>query len=736
MTDGAGGTTVARPVGRPADAHGRSFAAAVHSGARAAWSHGWGAAAIAGLLSLVVFVIQTWPLLMHPGGYGIGAPGDGMGGSAIWQALVHEHLNPFAPGRIAAFNAPAGLPVTWQINIQQWPSTLIFYALTWLSGGNGEFAFTVYVALGMFLTAASMAWLAERLTHDRAVAVIVGLAVTIVPFVQIAAKGHPAFVHNWVIAATVGAVWALYDRPSPRRAALVGLLGFVAMSWSGYQLLFVVFAMAVTMAGFLLASLRKPVRNALVRDYAIVVGVMLAGGVAQYVAILALGHGGSPTGALRTFPRSALTTFGARWYEYLLPDSNSILFGADTRSFFATHLHGSNPSEATLYLGVSAGLLVLCGVVAAARGRLGPRARVPFFVCGALLCAAGLWASLPLYAGTGNLGLGIRLPTLAGTLGELTTNWRVFSRFLLVAMVGWFLMAAGGLAWLARGGLLRRGAVLILAAGVLAVDLYIPGELASFRLGSPQITAAIRRLPAGAIAQYPLVRGELDGYAALYNQPFYRRPVLNGFDEQPQEPLDAELHDLAQPHTVLNLSLLRVRYVLDIGEQLPGAAASGPPSPLLRKVAAGMYGPWPASVLEVPATLGSLAEAIPSAGFTPVEATGTTSWQWLAARQGSIQLVSHCATKCRGELRFLLATLGPEEHVTISDQAGRVLHRLTVTAPEAVSLPIDLSRTSALAMRADPGPIPVARVKKGSNDPRSLAVQLLNLRWVAAAPRR
>ena len=158
-----------------------------------------------------------------------------MGGILAVAGLVHEHLNPFAPGRIAAFNAPAGLPVTWQINIQQWPTTLIMYALTWLSGGNGEFAYTAYVALGIVLTAASMAWLVQRLTHDGAVAVIIGVAVTILPFVAIAAGGHPAFVHNWTIAATRRRGWVLFDHPSVKRALAVGVLGFVAMSWSGYS---------------------------------------------------------------------------------------------------------------------------------------------------------------------------------------------------------------------------------------------------------------------------------------------------------------------------------------------------------------------------------------------------------------------------------------------------------------------------------------------------------------------
>jgi hypothetical protein len=698
----------------------------------AAWSHRSSAPIFAAALSALIFVIQTWPWLRHLQSYGIAAPGDGMGGSALWQAMVKEHLNPFAPGHIAVFNAPSGLPMTWQVNIQQWPTTLIMYFLTWLSGGNGEFAFTVYIALGVVLTSASMAWLAERLTKDRLVAIIIGVALPLAPFLAIASSGHPAFVHDWTIAATVGAIWALYEHPSPRRALGVGILGFVAMSWSGYQLLFVAFSMVVVMAGFMLASIQTPTRALHARDFSIVLVTMLGAVVVQYVAILLIGHGANPASSLRHFGPSALVTYGARWYEFFVPDSNSILFGGDTRSFFATHLHGSNPSEATLYIGLSLGVLVVVGLIAWWRDKLPRGGRVAFAVCGVLLFMAGAWASLPLYVGTGRLGLGIKFPTFAGLVGDFTGNWRVFSRFVVVALVGWLLMAAGGLAWIGRGRGLRRYVVLAIAAVAIAFDLYTPGMVKSFRLAAPQIAAAVHRLPAGEIAQYPLVRGEIDGYAPLYNQPAYGHPVLNGYDDQPQEALDAQLQDLSQAGTVQDLGLLHVRYVLDVEQPFAGVVSSTP-SPLLRIIASGMYGPWPAKILEVPTPHSNVAVAVPVAGFSSPERVGPNAWQWLSAAEGTITLLSHCTGMCRGDLRFELAAFGPARDVTLRTRNGRLLAHLKVSSQQQpVSIPLNLSEVKSIAMGATPGPIPIARLQPGTTDPRSVSVQLINIRWVAS----
>jgi hypothetical protein len=315
----------------------------------------------------------------------------------------------------------------------------------------------------------------------------------------------------------------------------------------------------------------------------------------------------------------------------------------------------------------------------------------------------------------------------------------VFSRFVLVALVGWFLMAAGGLAWIARGHGVRRAVILLVAGAVIAVDLYVPGEIKSFRLNAPQVAAAIHRLPSGAMAQYPLVRGEIDGYAPLFNQPYYGHDVLNGFDDQPQEGFDAQLYDLSQPTTVEGLALLKIRYVLDIDQVLTGAMPSGPASPLLRPVASGMYGPWPATVLEVPSSTShqDFAAVVAGAGFAAPERLGVNTWQWLTAKAGTITLLSQCARACRGHLEFSLAPLGPKRLVTFTAQNGVQLARIEARSLVPVNIPLDLTRTKSITVRVTPGPLPISRVEPGNPDPRSVSVQLFNARWapsVARAP--
>lgn len=685
---------------------------------------------LAGTVAGLFFIVQTWPWLVHLGTYGIAVPGDGLGGTSLWQAMVHEHLNPFAPGRIAAFNAPTGMPVTWQVDIQQWPTTLIMYSLTWATGGNGEFAYTAYVAAGVVLTAAAMAWLAQRLTKDRWASIVMGAALPLLPFMELARTGHPAFVHDWTIAATAGAIWALYERPSWKRAVAVGTLVFIAMSWSGYHLLFVVFTATLLMAGFFIEGWRTSRRWLHARDFMVVSGAMVFGIAIQYLSILFIGGGADPATKLRSFANNALTIFGARWYEYVIPDSRSIIFGGQTRAFFTSHLHGSNPSEATLYIGLSVGLLVICGLVAFWRGTLSRGALAPFLVCGALLFVGGTWASLPL--GLGDHLLHIQVPTLAGLTSHISTNWRVFSRFVVVAAVGWFLLGAVGLSWLAGSGV-RRVVVIAAAAAAIALDLYVPKASTSLEVKPPQIAGAIHRLPPGAMAEYPLVRGEVDGYGPLFNEQWYGRPVMNGFDDQPQEATDDQLVDLSQASTVESLALLKIRYVLRVDRPLAGVP-SGTVSHLLHPLFSGTYGPWPATVFEVPAPVKDVVVVTGGRGFSSPEHYGSSSWQWLTSESGLISLVARCIDHCMGTLEMGIAAFGSPRHVTLRANDGKRMAEFVVGTPRVVKLPLELrGRATSVQITARPGPLPVASVIRGSPDPRSLSIQIINARWIDRA---
>jgi hypothetical protein len=683
----------------------------------------WWAPLLAGGLALVALVQQTWPVYEHPGTWALGGPGDGWGGTAIVQDIVHEGLNPFAPGRMAAFNAPHGLPVPWQLNIQQWPSSLILYGVTWLTG-DGEIGFNLYVLLGCVLTAATMSWLLLRLTGDCAVSVILGFAISLAPFFVINRGGHAAFVHLWPLVLVILAVHAVHVLPTIKRGAVAGLVAFIAMSWSGYHLLLAGVVLATLLIGFGLAALGRADRSARLRAYAVAAGVPLVGIVVVAAVITLIGAGADPTSTARENPKVALYAYGARWYEYTVPTARSRLFGDATAPWLASRLHGSNGTETPLYLGISVLALALVGAVAVFKQRSRSH-RTAFIVCGLGIVAVGAWVSLPPTV----TPLGVSIPTPSDVVFEVFTTWRVYSRLVLVVLIGVFVLAAAGLTTLAGSRGPRRYLVLGLAALVVPLDLWTTQEPVA-TIAAPQVADVVRRLPPGAIAVYPLGRGETDGYAALYNQQFYGRPVLNGFDDQPEESRLPLLTNLSDPATAMRLGTLGIRYALVIRRPIdPGLADPGiRPAPGIRRVGRGMYGPYPANVYEIPRRPGTVA-VFASEGFAMIDGTKPDEGQWLQGDTGKLEVWGVCRAICRGRVVFNSVPLGAAKTVDIYRGSQRVAHAV-IGKRQRVSVPLTLrSGETTLTIRVRPGAVAVKDTIPGSSDPRRLSVRVEHPTW-------
>ena len=95
-------------------------------------------------------------------------------------------------------------------------------------------------------------------------------------------------------------------------------------------------------------------------------GVVAAGvpvvAVFGAIGVLTLLAGSGSTGCVRTQSITELYTYSARALEWLLPDRNNLIFGGLTSPYLTSHLHGSNFSESSLYLGVSVIVLALAGL--------------------------------------------------------------------------------------------------------------------------------------------------------------------------------------------------------------------------------------------------------------------------------------------------------------------------------------------------------------------------------------
>jgi hypothetical protein len=694
----------------------------------------------AALSILVWWAIKYWPVPIHPAGYQPGPPGDGWGGTSIWRAMVEGHVNPFAPGRIHAFNAPDGLPVPWQVDIQQWPSTLMYYGVTWLTG-DADVAQNVYMLTGYLGTAAAMAWLIYRfVTADRWIAALCGFLLAFGPLIAVKAPAHTAFVHLWPLVLTLGLTLALLERPSYHRAAAAGAMAFVSASWSGYHLIFTLMLFGTVIVFGVLSQVRtREGRRTLLLTTAASVGTLGALLALEGAILLLVGHGADPTSAVTQRSLDALYVYGARWYEYLVPPPHAVLLGDSTASYYSTRMHGSNAAESTLYLGISVlvvGLIGLWSLLARRGAPLRTPQRLLFIAGPVLALLAGYWSLPPKVSPAG-----FTLPTPSLAAYHFVTTWRVYARFVVVVEIGLIVLVAVGLVYLAGRGR-RRVAVLLVASVLLPLDLAVHTD-PPVKATAPAMARPIAALPPGDLAVYPLTRGEEDGYGQLYNEQYYGRGVVNGFDDQPEESQVPLISDISQNQTVRRLAALNVRYVAVIARPTAAQPTAPPakPASLLKPLFTSTYGPYPVQVMEVPEIPGAV-HPTTSTGFgKPEAAPGQPPLTWATNSKSSIIVHSDCHTACRGTLRIQLVPFGPPRTISVSSGGrpvnvrldGRTSHgSIRLTKPATASIPMALVDTQTIELDVTPGPVAVKSVSPDSADARSLTIGVQAMAWTAS----
>ena len=140
-----------------------------------------------------------------------------------------------------------------------------------------------------------------------------------------------------------------------------------------------------------------------------------------------------------------LSTYGARYWEYLLPSYRNPVFGDDVGSYLFAHLHGSNFSETSLYLGwLTITLAVLWLAIAVLRRRVLSPDQIVVSVALPLLVLVALLFSLP------SPLPGTDVQTPARLLFELVPQFRVPTRFVVLVMTGLVCLGALGLEALRR----------------------------------------------------------------------------------------------------------------------------------------------------------------------------------------------------------------------------------------------------------------------------------------------
>jgi hypothetical protein len=680
--------------------------------------------AAATLLYLAFASYLTWPLVTHLNTMVYGGPGDPFGAMATYRELVDHHHNPFLPGTISQFAAPEGQPIAWARNLAQLPAILVQYLFTAAFGQVASLG--IYTLLGYTLSGVFMYMFVRRLTAVFWVALLCGWAFAFFPFAVInGLGGHEDFIQGWVLVLAVWRLIELYWAPSRRNANLAGLAVILSMWWTAYFILIGGIAYLATLLASLLLAWRARRLRSVLPTQALTAAIV----VAFLVLLASLSFAQPGALGLRTNSIVEFNAYSARPFEYVLPDANSPLFGSVTAGYLASHLHGSNNVESTLYVGVSTILLAAVAGIALLRGRLEPRVRSAAFILGAVTLAALLSSAPP--EGT---VFGLAIPFPSHFIMKVTTTWRAYSRFVILVMLGLVALAGIGLHTLLRDCPHRwRLLVMFVALVLLPLDLWSRMDQTS-NVTVPSVYRVLAREPRALTAEYPLVNAGGNLYLDLFYQNIYNMPMINGYLSGTVEERRAlSLANLSDPSTGPRLAALGVRYVIREAAPNPfGHPPAGTPGRGFRRVYSDAYG----TLYVVTARPTGPALATLGAGFgadEPLPHGGTASW--LEQPSGSITLAGACQ-RCDGVLRFSLVSFGSPRFVTV--RLGRhVLATRWVSGITHFVFPGEYGRASTITITTTPGPQSIQKTIHVP-DSRSVSVQIadLSFSWPVGHDRR
>jgi hypothetical protein len=644
------------------------------------------------LFYVIWALVISWPLILHLRSSLFGAvPGDISGAIAQAREVVDHRVFPFAPATLRDFNAPLGLQQPWVLNLATAPGTVLVYGLSFLLGPIAGYA--MFMLGGFVASGTAMFLLAKRMTQNAWAALVAGAAFAFSPFAVNKAMAHPHFVHGWVLVLAVWRLIVVAENPTKRNGLVAGACTALAMWFTPYFILIGGVAFAACAGATLVAApsrARLPAAKACVWALVPICGLLLGLAVLQ--------RAGSPTiGNVQTYGLDELTWFSARLHEYVVPDRNQPIFGAWTGPFLARRIHRSNFSESSLYLGVTVMALAVAGAVISFRRRTPSRA-----IPGSLVLCGLAFSLRP------KVGLfGAEIPAPSWFVFQLTSTWRVYSRFVILVMLGVALLAAAGLNVALRR--LRPGLVVPVAMGVLSlvlVDLWArpPGAVTS--PGAPTVYRVLARQPPGLVAEYPILPAATPNYAAIWYQGVHDKPIINGYKEGEDESRKLELANLGDAETGPDLARLGVRYAVvhkeyDLSPPVAGFEL------LHRDRYAALY-----RVTAVPA--GEGVDGL--SGFAVPEGPPDGEYRWLGAATGRVLVWATCG-RCAGVLTFQTSSAGTPRVLRIS-QAGREIHRQVVPpTPVTMTVPVSLvDGRAVLSLTVAPGPT------TGSGDPRALAI--------------
>ncbi len=668
---------------------------------------------------LMFAVWRTWPVPAHLTSLVFGTPGDASGNIALLRYRDELGVGPLSNMVTPLEGAPFGVPLP---GVTSLPQVVVEGAaqLIALVSGSAVVAWNVMVIAGLTLSAFSCFVLCRHITRNSLAAFIAGLAFGFNPWILERAHGHYHFTHLWSLPMIVLGLLLVREGRRVGAGWLLTSAGLAAAAYTNtYITLFagtLVAAFIIADAGAALLRRRRERVVAALRRAGIVAGVFVVVLIPQ--AIVAVTQAGKIDDALAG-TRSPLDiyTYGARWWEWLVPSYRHPVFGDRSGGFLGARLHGSNLGETALYVGWSMILLAFVGVVVMLVRR---RRGVPAWTAalGLTIVLAGLIVSLPAHVHV----LGIRVPTPANVISVVAEPWRVYSRLFAVVMLGVAILAAiGAVAVFRRVPPAVVPVVALLLIGLVAFDL--DARTVHFSAEAPAVYRALGDEPdAAPRVEYPLaapITGTHLGY--IFQTEAARRPLINGGrDGGIGFALNTDLRNPADPATPRALAALGARWMVLHTAQMP-EGTSERLAPGFRRV-----GRWGTDELYRIIADPAPAVAAPADGFGPVDPFGVdlAPQRWLETGTGTIDVYNPSDAPVSVTVDLRAYSFATPRRLTIR-QGDRIVFNRSVS-PDGTVVGFDISAPagiSSLTVETTPGPVRVGSVTE-TDDQRMVSVML------------
>lgn len=671
---------------------------------------------VSGLAYLAYTLYVFWPVPTAPGRWLIGGPGDATGELALTYYRDAAGAWPLSDQLTRLENYPFGLPLPGAVSIGQLAVEGPLQLISLATGGNEVLAYNVMMMLAMVATPMAAFALVRFVVGGSWAPLLAGFAYGFAPWHIIRAGGHLALSHiEWLPLIALGLLWLLEGGGGRAWALTAVAVAMNAYTNSYFTLMAGAMLVAFVCADAFIGWRTRAGLGPVVRRVGGLTAILTVTYLPQ-VLWLATKRGAVDDSLAGTRGASDLQVYGARWYDWLLPQWDHPLMGSGYPAFRDRHLHLSNHTESTLYVGVVVLVLVAAGVAVVWGDRLVTRRSRAAVFAGAMV-VVGVVTALP---GRVSL-LGVGIPTPPEWIHALFPYWRVYSRLYVVVALGLAVLAGIGIAAL----LARRRPAVSAALGVLiAAALASDFSTTSTRWDSrpPPVYGVLRGQSPGARVEYPIV--------SAYDPAHFRyiayteaagRPLMNGGKPASwQGGLDGRLQDPSRPWVLPLLARLGVRWVVVHDDAYRAQGAAPPPLPAgAREV----YRDGASALWRVRAAAPSVV-VVPADNWMDAEPRPGGWSQWLGSRDGAMLVMNDLGRPARTTVTTTLGSFARPRRFAFRAGGRTIWRGIVPTSPTRVSFAfVAPPGTSRIAMQSPTAPTRIGDVTS-TPDPRTVTIQI------------